>query len=158
MKINERLVKDFKIALEAPKTTYKPNYSPTGYNGQQNQSSYQPTVFKSISRKPHDLLLRLNNGIDDFKEFGETPRLVMDAIVLFFYNESSLSKGCRYYDSLSEFYKFMAEYDLNLTDANKSRLKCGTPFWAACKPGKHDICIFPSRRELVNFLTSGTSY
>lgn len=149
--INFRLKRDFKKYLETPPTTstYSSGYnSYGGYGG-----CYSRGGGYTFTPKLRSQLVMTNAGHDDFRECGANPINYMDVGNIFFYEFSSMSKGCRHYNSVSEFFKFLGDYGMTMSDESRRVVKQGTPMWCVCIPNKKEVIVRRSRMDLGAFIS-----
>lgn len=138
-KINPRLKRDFQKYLEdanKPTTSY---YSGSGYT-----YNFTPPT--------HSSLVQINHGHDDFRECGKNPLNYVDRVNVFFYEFSSLDKGCRHYNSFSEFLSFISQYGMIMSDESRRIVKIGSPCWCICVPNKKEVIVKRMRKSLDSFV------
>ena len=138
--MNKRLMKDFKAYLEeAAKTEI-------------NYGGYYPLAYQ-YRRKSREFLISLNGKNDDFIECGEDPKTYKDAGNIFFYEFSSMDKGCRHYNSISEFFKWAESCGITFSESVKREINYGNSIWVACIPYSTETVAKSSRKLLENFLS-----
>ena len=138
--MNTRLIKDFKAHLEECEkvTRTSPMYS--------QNSGY------TFTPKTRETLVRMNDGVDDFVECGKDPSSYSDVANVFFYEFSSLDKGCKHFNSLASFYEWAESCHITFEYQIKSSINYGTACWVFCVPGKYEAIAKNSRSGVKRFL------